>query len=241
VRPDAKILDLGQVTTASLVTQNNGGQESGAGTKKTDFFLEIDGTDSMQDEARRGTLASAVTYAHIRRAPGGSPKFDIQYWFFYGFNGSIAAFPPGYKPQHEGDWEHITVRVAPDLQQIDSIFFAAHKDNQGWRAAQDVSYDGSHPRVYAALHSHGSYPTAGTQARSVLPDDHTTADGPVWSAWQRVVVVGSFDAPTAGNEWLRYTGRWGQMGVAVVGGLTVTDGPVGPAFQAWWHDDNKAP
>lgn len=241
IAPDVQLLDLGQVTPGSLIAQQSRGQRSGVGRRKTDFFLEIWGSDALQRETQRGALDQAVVYAHLRPAPGGSPNYDIQYWFFYPFNGSIARFPPLYQPQHEGDWEHVTVRVTPDFLAIDSVFFASHKDNQGWRPAADVIFDGTHPRVYSALHSHASYARAGTHARRNLPDDHTTEDGPVWEAWQRVVIVGEPERPTPGNEWLRYNGRWGQLGVAVIGGLTVTDGPVGPAMQRWWYDDNTPP
>lgn len=241
VRLDAQLLDLGQVNAASLLAQRSGGQTSGVGSKRTDFFLEIDGSEQSQNETRRGSLESAVVYAHIRQAPSGSAKFDIQFWFFYPFNGSIVTAPV-YRPQHEGDWEHITVRVSPDFQVADSVFFAAHSGSDAWLPASAVSWDGSHPIVYSALGSHASYPTAGTQSRPpwvLMPDDHTSDGGHVWHTWQRVSVVGSFDNPTPGNEWIRYTGRWGQMGVAFIGGKTATDGPRGPAFQGWWYDDNK--
>ena len=51
--------------------------------------------------------------------------------------------------------------------------------------------------------------------------------------------VGDFDSSATGQEWLRYTGYWGQLGFPIVGGAVVANGPFGPAFQPWWDDDDR--
>jgi len=44
------------------------------------------------------------------------------------------------KGSHEGDWEHITVRVSPDGEKIIGVYMAAH----GWEGRWFVFYVNSH-------------------------------------------------------------------------------------------------
>jgi hypothetical protein len=228
-----------EVNVQSLVSQNYKGNPSGSGRESTNYFIQIHGGD--REATRRGDLGSAEVYAHIRPAPGGSPRFDIQYWFLYPYNADITG--PILSPAHEGDWEHITVRLSPDLQRVDSVFFAAHKSNAGWLPAESVSFNDGHPVVYSAKHSHATYPKAGRQERGIwisLPDDHTKDGGPIWRTWERVVRVGEIGAPEPGQEWVNYNGLWGERGFFVLNPFS-THGAPGPAFQSWWYDDNDPP
>jgi hypothetical protein len=106
---------------------------------------------------------------------------DLQYWFFYPYNGSIGGViaPLGFSGAHEGDWEHVTVRISdyadPKKRKIRGVFFAAHGSAEGaWMVEQsnrptDGSYSvlpgTTHPIVYAAYHSHASNEDSGLQMR----------------------------------------------------------------------------
>lgn len=234
--PDQAILGVGQVNVTTLVSQQRGNEHSGQGGE-TRFFLQIQGDEQVN---RNGDLSTAECYAHFRPAIGGRPEFDIQYWFFYPYNGDITAV---LDPAHEGDWEHITVRVSPDLQRVVEVFFATHKRESRWLRDGYQLSQGTHPVVYSARHSHASYWTVGEQPRGgiagVLPNDRTAGGGPIWRTWERLVNVGTFEAPAPGQEWVRYTGRWGELGTRGASQALVSSGPFGPAFQPWWSDDDK--
>lgn len=228
---DVQILDAGEVTVQSLVSQSSGGQHSGRGTQRTNFFLEI---RIREDETRRGSLTGAECYVHFRRAPGGGDAWDIQYWFFYAYNGDITT---GADIEHEGDWEHITVRVSDDLMSMERVFFASHATESEWRSASQVdTVTGDHPVAYSAYHSHATFWNAGKHPRTALPDDHTSDAGPHWQTWHSLRLIGERNTPLRSQEWVKFTGRWGQIGTP---GPEWLSGPYGPAFQAWWTDDDE--
>jgi hypothetical protein len=228
---DARILNVGQVDVQSLISQSSGGEHSGRGHRRTQFFLEIAGNDERKAEVCRGDLATAECYVQLRRSPTDIGIFDIQYWFFYPYN----AFGPG----HEGDWEHCTARVDGNGN-LHRFFYASHAGESDWVDSGGVSRDdGGHPIVYSADESHACYPTPGTHGRGALPDDETSEGGPEWSTWTAIRLIGSVGVPRQGQEWIRYTGHWGEIGAVVTSDILVTSGPYGPAFQAWWDDDDK--
>ncbi|MGC5077571.1 Vps62-related protein [Agrococcus sp. DT81.2] len=228
--PDVRILDVGEVNVNTLIAQRSGGQSSGQGADRTNFFLEIAANTT---ETRRGRLAIAECYVHFRRAPGTSTAWDLQYWFFYPYNGDITT---GADFEHEGDFEHVTVRIGRDLRSVQEVFYHVHNTESTWRRPGEFSSTSEgHPIVYSARHTHATYWSAGKQARTALPDDHTADGGPVWQTWDHLRLVGHRRRPTAGQEWIRYTGHWGQIGT----GFSWLGGPYGPAFQGYWLDDDS--
>lgn len=229
--PDAQLLNRGEVNVHSLISQSSGGEHSGQGRKRTQFFLEIEGSSETKAQVCRGDLGSAECYVHIRPAPIPQEGYDIQYWFFYPYN----AFGPG----HEGDWEHCTARVnhAGELQKY---FYASHARESQWVQAAQVATNGSgHPIVYSADESHACYPNAGKHGRGFLPDDETSDGGDECHTWSALRVIGSFDNPEPQQEWVKYTGHWGEIGAIIASDVLVTSGPYGPAFQAWWDNDDR--
>lgn len=208
---DRQILDKGEVRPANIAKQSSDGQSSG-GRSKSSFFLQIPNDDDEQ-ATRRGSLASAVCYARIIER---KHHKDLQYWFFYPYNGLSLG-------EHEGDWEHISIRVAEG--KAVKYYFATHGDGQE-RYPRDVDLVGRHVVVYSARHSHASYPTAKTHVRSLAPDDHTANGGPEWRTWRRLKTI------DRRLGWVRYSGHWGE-----IGDLPWTSGPHGPAHQSPWSGD----
>ncbi len=86
---------------------------------------------------RGGDMATAQVYAHARVCTMFDQGVDLQYWFFYPYNGSIGGViaPLGFSGAHEGDWEHVTVRISdyadPKKRKIRGVFFAAHGSAEG--------------------------------------------------------------------------------------------------------------
>jgi len=101
----------------------------------------------------------------------------ISYWFFYPYQGNIDIVP-GVNTvieklkagSHEGDWEHINVRweKVNNAWEIKDVFFGRHGYQKGDLVnRQNVQFvndqmksdkKGTHPVVYVAMNSHGTYP-----------------------------------------------------------------------------------
>jgi hypothetical protein len=194
-------------------------------TEKSRFFLQIP-NDASESTTRLGAPQAEWTcYAHVRHAPG-SNAFDIQYWFYYPYNGDLAG-----NGSHEGDWEHVTVRTN-DAASVLQVYYAAHDGEGRWYTTYEISLSaGTRPYVYSAWHSHASYPRAGTWNRSFpLPADYANDGGPAWDCRTRLVNMGEKGRPLDGKTWLNYSGRWGEIG-------PVFSGPFGPALQGSWNGD----
>lgn len=143
---------------------------------------------------------------------------DLNYWFFYPFNGNVfdmgmlilylmlgsgVTLAPGLGlaavialvrtwngvDKHEGDWERVTVRL--DLHNnVKDVYVESHGDGS-WRSSYERYGDTQRPVVYAARSSHGTYFSPGSYSRyGGLATDHANGAGAVWDAKGRVVDVG---------------------------------------------------
>jgi hypothetical protein len=238
---DHSYLDIGKVSNSSLISQSDGSQSSGLSDAPSSFFLEQtdanggDSLDAFRAATRQGPgSAGWICYAHVR--PVSSGTCDIQYIFFYAYNGDLMSGT--LDSAHEADMEHITVRVIDGYSSIGRVYYAAHDGEGKWYlppsgdvAGYPVTSDGR-PVVYSALDSHASYPVAGNIDRGYLPSDKTAEGGLFWDCRSSVVNLGEKTWPRSGMEWLQYSGRWGE-----VGEVGFTKGPYGPAYQAWWDGD----
>lgn len=191
-------------------------------------------------------------YAYVR--PGtlddGTQFYDIDYCFYYPFNGAIGV--NGYFPiafVHVGDWEHFVVRVSSDGSTVLAYYFARHNYGDGrWLTPNSdrVQYETINGVqrivVFSALNSHASYSTPGAHANPTkianlgLAFDYTNY-GPQWQTWNYVVNIGTASAPASGYEWLQFTGRWGNTDGLWVG----AEGPRTPSFQEWWRNGEATP
>lgn len=239
---DRSFLGIGEIDNSSLISQHDKDQSSGLSASPTGFFLEqtdVNGGDSL-DVFRTATRYGPgspgwVCYAHVR--PLSSGACDIQSIFFYAYNGDLLAGT--MDSAHEADMEHITVRVKEDFVTIEKVYYAAHDGEGKWYFPSSDNNTGysvtsaGRPVVYSALDSHASYPTAGVIDRGIyLPSDKTGNGGLVWDCRTNVVNLGEKAYPRPGQEWLHYSGHWGEIGE-----VGYTKGPYGPAYQEWWDGD----
>lgn len=173
---------------------------------------------------------------------------DIVYSFFYQWNGfqvfranildlfttETRNFEWRDFARHEGDWEHVTVRLAPSLDTIIGVFGAAHGNSTFYSVASGViSFDGTHPIMYAALNSHATYPTEGVRSNSDittfpvfsilwLKDADVTGDIDVntyesdptfnsitWNTWNNILWVDHPSDSTDAHKWLNFIGDYG--------------------------------
>ena len=182
---------------------------------------------------RAGTADRAVwtVYGHAYRADGGG--ILLQYWFFYAFNDAFWAF------DHEGDWEHVTVRLDGAGRPV-GAWYARHEDSAPgeWFAWETLAREGGHPVVLAARGTHASYAIPGEAPaweRLCATRDPTAAEGAGCRVWRTdegggVVNVGERAAPRV--PFLTWPGRWGTTGR--FGSERHAGSPPGPAFQHGW-------
>jgi hypothetical protein len=174
-----------------------------------------------------------VAYGHAYPAEEGGVL--LQYWFFYPFNDAYGLF------DHEGDWEHMTVKLDRGLRP-QGAYYARHEDAHPgafhrWAA---LAREGDHPVVLAARGTHASYTapadapfwervcSTGEAARAA------EAGCTAWRTWAPgtggVVDLGERGSPHV--AFVGWPGRWGARGR--LGMDSRTDPPPGPAFQAGW-------
>jgi hypothetical protein len=175
--------------------------------------------------------ADWTAYGHAYRAADGG--ILLQYWFLYAFNDAFWAF------DHEGDWEHVTVRLDAAGRPV-GAWFARHADASPgpWFAWESLAREDGHPVVLAARGTHASYALADEAPawERVCPErDLARAAGAGCRVWRtsdvgHMVNVGERAAPRA--AFLAWPGRWGKTGGF---GLDRDDAaPPGPAFQDGW-------
>lgn len=196
-------------------------------------------------------LSNAPYYIRIKSYPlkdlpsQSSGFVDIQYWNFYGLNGS-QFFRLGGEfvsnknfvwkdfAYHEGDWEHVTVRVNDTFDKILGIFYAGHGGGH-WVTGGQISYDKDHPIAYSACNSHAS-----NEKREIFNEESISWGGinlgSACGIWLKAIDEGSqstirwspwennnnvrLDVPTA-PIWVSYNGKFGpdriNDSVAIVG------------------------
>lgn len=207
-------------------------------------------TDEMECEPK------AYTYA---RFIDDGEYIDISYIFFSSYNGSagsnfvlikkgIDAFGIGH---HQGDFEHITVRVNTYDETIEGIFFSAHSRAEGhWYFHHNEDYKSFHgyklsplgqPIAWCAKDTHGMYNRPGIIKRCPpIPGrnfikslgilvDKTSNQGAHTDCRDRLEIFDPKD-PKKSHPWLRFRGYWGKRPEK----LLAKKGPCGPIFKEWW-------
>lgn len=227
-----------------------GEEDRRVGGNPEKLYLDIPRSPRERDVRRGfrpvGGTVGAPCYVNARAAPDDPVAFDIQYWFFYAFNGR-----EGWHITHEGDWEHVTARVsnAPEPRLLSAYISAHGLDSGGWvkpaPAPGPVTSNNpdlrlspsGNPVVYAALGSHACYPGPGAFSRGRIKSSDRTADGgPVWNTADDLVLVEVNGRRPPGEEdaypWLDYPGRWGA--IRKLAWPFATSGPPGPSHQPSW-------
>ncbi len=234
--PDCEIISHGNVTNSNITAQSHQNKpffcfHSGSykysssyspSDHQTGFFLQ------QNDSTHPGASNSSdwQVYAHVYPAYNGGVA--IQYWFFYPYNDWISGL------NHEGDWENIIVLLDSNWN-VEKLSYAQHNgytDYEGEEIHQKIQWiDGTHPVVFSAKGSHASYAGVFLTFCSSFLLDFCSSSGTWWNTWQvggGVVNVGEKSYPLNGCNWLRYSGRWGEIGLL----FGHTSGPKGPAYQS---------
>lgn len=190
-------------------------------------------------------LCNAPVYVKTFRT---SAYIDIKYVFFYPFQmyqtfriGVLSGFSTKKRNfewsrfgRHEGDWEHVTVRLDTNEKRIQGVFYSQHGDSV-W-VEQPPIVDGTHPVVLVALNSHACYWTEDTFSTGdiIKPPglapigwlkaaDTTTSDGLVtydttprpfttveWKPYDNPLQqLVNLDDNKNADQWLDFKGYWG--------------------------------
>ena len=76
----------------------------------------------------------------------------------YGVTTKKRTFPWARFARHEGDWEHVTVRLDSSCKNILGAFYSQHGKSD-WVSEPPLE-DGTHPVCFSALNTHANYPNA---------------------------------------------------------------------------------
>lgn len=239
------VLPPGALTPSTfdlLVTQEQNGVSSGATSFDYDhrkWFLNILKDDISQVRCGQSSTNGAINascYVHLRKASI-PDSIDIQYWFFYPYNGDIVEGPasPG---THDADWEHITVQIAQRTNDVQRVYYARHGDEARWASPEQCLDPSGRPVVYSARSSHASCWTIGTQHRDGkipfhLADDHTDR-GQLWDTSAHLVLLNDNPLADTANPWNRFSGRWGGSNGD---GPFDSKSPESPGFKGSWCND----
>jgi hypothetical protein len=138
----------------------------------------------------------------------------VQYWWFNGYNDGPVT---GGLDAHQGDWEHITLKLVNERPK--RLYYAAHGQPAVLKPSQ-VKWSGAHPVVYCAVGSHASYHRVGRFKLVVHSiKDETKDGGRVWSTEDYLLNVRS-------QPWRNFAGAWGE-----VGEFAHSTGPLGPWYK----------
>jgi PKD repeat protein len=194
------------------------------------FVLDLRNTHS----ARAGDGLHSRMYAEYQ------PGTYVIYWLFYPYNdwkmkAGVLGLRDTVTERHEGDWEHITVRLDATGSATDVAYYqhSCSPDVVPYDAAEKT---GTHPRVYAALGGHASYGTLGkgplgpgvrlfpclhgvpSSVATLSPEDRVGySPRTTWRTWQN---VGNARA----QGWYGFGGSWGDRIPSTVANY----GPAGP-------------
>jgi hypothetical protein len=172
-----------------------------------------------------------VVYGHA--VPAAEGGVLLQYWFLYPMNDGWGLF------DHEGDWEHVTVRLDAGLRPVGADYARHENAMPGrWFPWSALRHVGDHPVVLAARGTHASYaspedvPFWERACPRATPDEATAAGCVTWWTWQGGGVRNLGELPAPRVAFLAWPGRWGATGR--FGLESSSAAPHGPAFQAGW-------
>jgi hypothetical protein len=187
---------------------------------------------------RAGNLAAATAYVNVKISV---EHTDAQFWFLYAYNGpgtvsiglfgrNAADFCVGSCGVHEGDWEHVTLRIRNRDGRLLAVYLAQHSGGE-WIEKPEKLMNHQRLAVFSSLNGHACYATTGrnySESRSLMIGEfrlvNATARGPRFDTQARFRIIAAHDLRPSGKtsdaallaalggsapEWMKYRARWG--------------------------------
>lgn len=218
--PDHELLPKGKVTQAALIAQSHADNKSlcrhddgkiAKSTTSESFFLEV------ADSATYAGAPRAEWKTYVVWRPKTNGLVDVEYWFFYPYNDNVAMF------NHESDWEHVRVTIDPQADggqgKALEVKMSAHHGGTIMKVPDPrlTMEGGSHPVTYSAKGTHANFPQPGTyeiEGTAGIAKDVAKAApaADVWKTENALVLVGTRAAPKNGQVFIKFWGRWGELG-----------------------------
>jgi len=160
---------------------------------------------------------------------------QIQYWFFYPFNGPTIGFGT-----HQGDWEHFSIMANSDCTERVAYKDFAHGSSDKWQTTfSSLEEENGSLVLYSAVNSHATYTTEGKHKGGTAVTKDKTSKG---DRWFPDVLVNPGETtctaegrkPMPGTEWIDWAGNWGTAS-AWDGVLTGAWGGAGEACPSGPH------
>jgi hypothetical protein len=252
---DHQLLDLGQVNATNLLQQahkryklgifgcshDTPYQYSNSSFHPDDhYFLQATNDDAVHP----GVLDPSQWKLYFHAYPNTMGGVTLQYWIFYAYNDGFSI------QNHEGDWENVDVRL--DAAGNPQAVILSFHGIMNQYAPADLSWHGTHPRVWVADGSHANFRSedacnstmreAGMMLFGIVVERSCwTNDAQRWFTWTGgrgtaaglqgagLVNLGAKRAPASGQQWIQYSARWGEVGQS-----PDTSGPQGPAYKSHW-------
>ncbi len=182
-----------------------------------DNYRQASGDVYRDAAAQQGT--GDTVYARAYQDSQGTLWLEYWIWFYYNNGENAINFD-----NHEGDWEHVNVRLGSDLAPAMAVYGEhTYASKCVWG---DVESSGDRPVVYVALGRHASWFASGE-----FGDHDDNNDGLGARVTPHTELVSG-----AAPSWVQWPGRWGSTNLDVIGGTFDTQSPPGPAFQSPWSD-----
>ncbi|KAJ7526475.1 hypothetical protein O6H91_16G007900 [Diphasiastrum complanatum] len=131
------------------------------GSNDGEYWLDLPEDATAAEVVKKGNLASAEAYIHVKPMHGGAFT-DMAFWIFCPFNGGGVAkvgrmtLALGKLGQHVSDWEHFTLRVSNLSGKLTRIYLSQHRCG-AWVHPWELQWESGRPIVYSGKGGHSSY------------------------------------------------------------------------------------
>eukprot|EP00890_Picochlorum_soloecismus_P001540 jgi/Picsp_1/2387/NSC_05849-R1_pre-mrna processing protein prp39 gb len=184
------LLEKGVLTEESLVGACICRQDHYDG----EYWLDLEAS-ARQGELEFDSVPVYATVKAILRADESKYEaLEITYITLFAYNGPYSILGLLDVGAHDGDIEHITVRVDMETEGLIGVWYNAHRNRDGtWVAGPDVERDDECGRLvsYVAKHGHGHYPKAGRYFRHFFLGNDICSRGASWKPKQVVLLPGN--------------------------------------------------
>jgi len=216
----------GKAELSRVGTLNTSNIPTGPKTQK----MNLDAEQSARPGMPKRALEQVPFYTHVNKNADGD--WQIFYIFLYAYNGALWLCGVPEKTErdcscfqvggHQADIEHMTVIVDAVTERPKRFYYAAHGSNAGkWLNPDEIQlWEGSHPVVYSAKHSHASYWLTGTICRCLGCISDHTGQGERWYPPVQLI--------DENTQWNLFQGDMGAPDYVST-----------PQYQRWWKQDDE--